>query len=115
MDFLTQNDLKITLKEKKKAYRIFIKDISYIQSNSYLCSVYFIDDRKSITVTKLLKEFEIELSKYGFLRISRNTLVNMLNIVVIHNDNTRRIFMNGGATLTISCRNYPKVNRILKK
>jgi len=114
MKFIAQNDLKITLKEKRKTHRVFIKDISYIQSSSYLSSVHFIDGRKPIIVAKLLKYFEEELGIYGFLRICRNTLFNKRNVQLLYTDNTRKILMDGGAKLTISCRKYSKINQILK-
>ena len=115
MNCIAQNDLKITLKEKSKSHRVYIKNISHIQSNGYLSSVYFITGKPPITVAKLLKEFEENLSKYGFLRICRNALVNKQNIQTIQNNNTRMITMVGGENLTVSCRNYPKINRILRK
>jgi len=115
MNYIAQNDLKITLKEKSKSHRVYIKNISHIQSSGYLSSVYFINGKTPITVSKLLKEFEVDLSKYEFLRICRNILVNKQNIQTIQNSNTRIITMVGGENLTISCRNYPKINRILRK
>ena len=115
MEFIAQGDLKITLREKSKSYRVLIKDISHIQSESYLSTIYFINDTKPIIVAKLLKKFEQELSKYGFLRICRNVLVNKVNVQVIHNNNSRKISMVKNVELIISCRNYARINQILKK
>jgi two-component system LytT family response regulator len=115
MKFIAQNDLKISLKEKGKTHRVFLKNISYIKSESYLSRIYFAEGKKSVVVSKLLKTFEEELAKYGFLRICRNVLINKRNVRFVFNNNTRKIVMTCGTELTISQRNYPKINNILNK
>ncbi len=90
MYLINQNDIKITLKEKGKTHRVLLKNISYIQCESYLSTVYFINEKKPIAVAKLLKKFEEELSIYGFARICRNTLVNIKNVELIYESTLKR-------------------------
>ncbi|MAX79115.1 MAG: hypothetical protein CL843_02950 [Crocinitomicaceae bacterium] len=115
MVFIAQSDLQIALKEKNRTSLVFIKDISHIQSSSYISTVYFTNENPPISVAKLLKKFEQELAQYGFLRISRSLLVNKKNIAMLHNNNTRKITMIGGNELVISSRNYRKITSIIKK
>jgi len=114
MKFIAQNERKITLKEKGKLHRVYLKDISYIRSDSYLSIVHFIEKRGLITVTKLLKQFEEELFKYGFIRINQSELVNKIHISSICNCKDRTIFIKGGEKLTISHRRYAKIIKILE-
>ena len=108
-EFIEQKERKTTLRENGKLYRVYMKDISYIRSDSYLSIVHFVEKRKPITVTKLLKEFEEELFEYGFIRINQSELVNKVHITSIDNSKNRTIFIKGGENLTISRRYYPNV------
>ena len=108
-EFHEQKERKITLKENGKLHRVYMKDIRYIRSDSYLSIVHFVEKRKPITVTKLLKEFEEELFEYGFIRINQSELVNKVHITSIGNCKDRTISIKGGENLTISRRYYPNV------
>ena len=114
MKFIAQNERKTTLKENGKLHRVYLKDISYIRSDSYLSNVHFIMERESVTVSKLLKKFEEELFEYGFIRINQSELVNKVHISSIGNCKDRVITLKGGENLTISYRKYAKIIKILE-
>jgi hypothetical protein len=48
MKFIAQNDIKISLKEKGKTHRVFLKNISYIKSESYLSRIYFAEGKNQL-------------------------------------------------------------------
>ena len=114
MEFIAQNERKTTLKENGKSYRVYLRDISYIKSDSYLSIVHFVTEREPIIVSKLLKEFEKELFKYGYLRISRFILINKVHIFSIGSCKDRVIILKEGEKLTISHRKYAKIIKIIE-
>ena len=113
MKFIAQNERKISVKESGYLHRIYLKNISYIRSESYLSIIYFINKKAPLTVSKLLKEFEEELFKYGFIRINHSTLVNKVHISSIGNCKNREVCINGNKKLTISHRKYAKIIKLL--
>ena len=112
-EFHEQKERKTTLRENGKLHRVYIKDINYIHSDTYLSIVHFVEKTKLITVSKLLKEFEEELFEYGFIRINHSTLVNKVHITSIGNSKNREICINGSKNLTISHRKYAKIIELL--
>jgi DNA-binding LytR/AlgR family response regulator len=114
MKFIAQNERKITLKESGTFHRVYLKDISFIRIDSYLSIVHFIIEREPIIVSKLLKIFEEELFKYGFIRINQSELVNKVHISSIGNCKNRLISLKEGENLTISHRKYTKVIKYLE-
>jgi len=74
-NYSKQAGYKLPVKEKTKISFLNISEILYLQCDGYLTTIY-LTDRESISISKLLKDFEKELGKYGFLRANHNTLVN---------------------------------------
>jgi len=114
-EFIEQMDRKTTLRESGKLFRVYMKDINYIRSESYLSIVHFVEKKRPITVTKLLKGFEEELFKYGFIRINQSELVNKVHVTSIGNCKDRTISIKGSENLTISRRYYPNIIGFLKE
>lgn len=106
-------DGKITLKEKSIIRMIELNDITYISCQGYLSEVYTRNNSK-ITVSKLLKHFETELSNSGFIRINHNTIINSKYLETIERGGKRKIILVGNIELYISRRKMYLVRELLK-
>ena len=93
---ITSGTTKYTLKLSEIiAFEIFVHDMT----------VYYYDDTE-LTVRYTLKKIENELNKYDFIKISRNTLINLNYIKDMSKD---MIVMKNGRRLYISSRNVTEV------
>ena len=102
-NYSCQSDKKLVLKEKNTIKQIDMDKITHLMCDGYLTSVYTIDN-KTITVSKLLKKFEIELSQYGFIRVNHNALVNVHNIVEFQKGYKRCIILSNKKEVKVSRR-----------
>lgn len=102
-DYSCQRDKKLVLKEKNTIKQISMDKITHLICDGYLTSVYTIDN-KTITVSKLLKCFEIELSQYGFIRVNHNALVNVNNIIEFQKGNKRCLILSNKKEVKVSRR-----------
>ena len=75
MNFKTQNK-KITVQTQTETLIINIQDIVRCQSDINYTTL-FLNSKKSILVSKTLKEFENLLSAYNFCRIHNSHLINL--------------------------------------
>jgi DNA-binding LytR/AlgR family response regulator len=112
-DYSCQNEKKIILRENKKTLQVDIKIISYIECDSYISTIHFVNEEKPVITGKLLKLFEIELSELGFVRANRNTLVNVKHIESIENCNNRILTLVTKEQIPISCRQLSKIKMIM--
>ena len=83
------------------AFEIFVHDMT----------VYYYDDTE-LTVRYTLKKIENELNKYDFIKISRNTLINLNYIKDMSKD---MLVMKNGRRFYISSRNVTEVKNRFKK
>ncbi|MDA3891577.1 MAG: LytTR family DNA-binding domain-containing protein [Salinivirgaceae bacterium] len=74
-----QQEKKITIKERNTFHQCEIVNITHIKCDSYISTIHQTNS-KAITVAKLLKKFEQELSEFSFIRANRSTLVNFAHI-----------------------------------
>ena len=99
---ITSGTTKHTLKLSEIiAFEIFVHDMT----------VYYYDDTE-LTVRYTLKKIENELNKYDFIKISRNTLINLNYIKDMSKD---MIVMKNGRRFYISSRNVIEVKNRFKK
>lgn len=99
---ITSGTTKYTLKLSEiSAFEIFVHDMT----------VYYYDDTE-LTVRYTLKKIENELNKYDFIKISRNTLINLNYIKDMSKD---MIVMKNGRRFYISSRNVTEVKNRFKK
>ncbi|MDR1984519.1 MAG: LytTR family transcriptional regulator DNA-binding domain-containing protein [Prevotellaceae bacterium] len=99
----SQNTKSIVIKIKNITKRIIASEISHIVCDAYLCDIF--TQTEKFTCTKLLKYFETELSDYGFIRISRDILVNTEHIRHIENK-TKQITLKNKVELQVSVRRW---------
>ncbi len=108
-----QTDKSIILKKHKELIKLNLKSITMITCDGYISTLSFLDNRKPISVSKLLKEFEKELTPYGFFRISKNTLVNINHIYSFNNNSQRLVCMVNNHNAKVSLRKVPQLKKLL--
>lgn len=80
---------------------IEIEEILYCQSqNNY--TYLFLKDNKKVILSKTLKEFEILLEKYYFLRIHKSYLINPNYIKKYNRNDGGYLIMNDGRSIPVS-------------
>ncbi len=107
-DFSCQKDKKITVHEKNKTHQVDMEKISHITCDCYLSTIHIIDSQETITHSKLLKYYETELSEYGFIKTSRNTLINLKHIKSLEKN---FLTLLNKQKVKISCRNISKIRK----
>ena len=98
-----QKEKKIILKEKCINHFIRLDTITYLMCDCYLTTVHT-DTGDSYVIAKLLKEFEEELTPYGFVRGNRNVIINITHIRSCRNSGTRRVQLTNNISIDISRR-----------
>lgn len=109
---IPSQDSILAVKGKTTTRFINLRDITHICSNGYL-SILHTTSGKIITITKLLGQLEYHLNKYGFIRINRNAIVNILHVERYETGITPTIFLQGDKQLTVSRRRIPLINSLL--
>ena len=113
IEYSKQNDYKIRIKEKSQISFIDISEILYFQCEGYLTTIYLVN-KTSIDVAKLLKEFEDELTKFGFLRVNHHTLINIRYINHLKICKQQRLIFINDIEIKISRRKFHLLKGILK-
>ena len=109
MDYSIQKGKTIILKSSRKVRQISIENIVYISCDSYLLSIHLLNQKKPEIFSKSLKDIEIELSDFHFLRINRNELINMKYFKSYYNNQTRKITLSNGIILSVSRRKWSDI------
>ena len=73
-DYSCQTGKKLTTKGHHKI-PVYIESIMYIQCHNELATI-FLNDNSCVEEIKTLKKYEEDLRGIGFIRISRNIVVN---------------------------------------
>ena len=101
-DLKTQED-KIAISTTEGLEFIPIKNILHIESNSNYSKIYFHNNR-TLTVTKLLKDFEDMLVPYHFYRVHNSHLINLNYIQKYLRGNGGRVMMQDGTEIEVARR-----------
>ncbi len=101
-DKKTQND-KIAISTTEGLEFIPIKNILHIESNSNYSKIYF-NDNRTLTVTKLLKDFEDMLVPYNFYRVHNSHLINLNYIQKYLRGNGGKVIMQDGTEIEVARR-----------
>lgn len=94
---------KINLPSMKGFQRIEVRSIIRCESEDNYTHVYF-SDRKRITVSGTLQEFEHKLSPCGFFRIHHKHLVNTEHIVEYRKGKGGQVIMSDNTCIDVSTR-----------
>lgn len=101
-DNKSQDD-KIAISTSEGIEFVPIKNILHIESKSNYSKIYLPED-KTITVSKILKDFEEMLSPYNFLRIHNSHLINLNYIKKYMRKNGGQVMLQDGTVIEISRR-----------
>ncbi len=101
-DNKTQED-KIAIATTEGLEFIPIKNILHIESNSNYSKIFF-QDHHTLTVTKLLKDFEDMLVPYRFYRVHNSHLINLNYIQKYLRGNGGRVMMQDGTEIEVARR-----------
>ena len=101
-DNKTQED-KIAISTSEGLEFIPIKNILHIESNSNYSKIFF-QDHRTLTVTKLLKDFEDMLVPYHFYRVHNSHLINLNYIQKYLRGNGGRVIMQDGTEIEVARR-----------
>ena len=101
-DNRTQED-KIAISTSEGIEFIPIKNIIHIESRSNYSKI-FLTDNKSITVTKILKDFEEMLLPYNFYRVHNSHLINLSYIQKYVRSQGGHVQLQDGTLIDISRR-----------
>lgn len=107
-----QNDQKILLKEKNVNHVLNVKAITHLVCDCYLTTV-FTTSGHTYVVAKLLKEFDLELKPYGFVRVNRNTVVNVQHVVSYGSIGNRMVTLSTDVQICISRRGMARLKDII--
>jgi len=78
-NFTCQKGQRVMIKERSKTRFVEMDEITHLQCDGHLTTIHTINN-ESFTVSKLLKNFEEELLIFGFVRVNRATIINMLYV-----------------------------------
>ena len=113
MNFVSQQGKKIEIHERRKISFIRIENINYIKCNGEISTFNFVNKRKQITVSRILKKFDKELEKYSFARSTHNILVNTEQILELKISGLPKILLKNGEIIPVSRRKIKNIKRIL--
>ncbi|MBI9067299.1 MAG: LytTR family transcriptional regulator DNA-binding domain-containing protein [Salinivirgaceae bacterium] len=111
-DYSSQRDIKISVKIGRQIRLINIEEIVYIKCDGYVTTIHFIQE-KPISTTRLLKYYELELSKFDFIRVNRNNLVNAKYVLSIDFVERPRLIIEPNEIIYISNRKLLKIKQII--
>ncbi len=114
MDYSPEKDETIVLRENGQTKQVSVSDIIYIESKGYLSLVHLVDSKDEIRSCKLLKEYKNNLTKFGFIRISRNILLNLRYFKSIDFSNRSIILFNSNTQFQISRRKLLALKRFIE-
>ena len=105
---------KVFIPEGRNNYKeIDADNLLYGIGEGSYTTLYFTDNTK-ITLSKLLKEVEQDLSNCGFLRINKNCIINTLYIKSYSLGKDSKVILKNNSEFTISRRKKEKFKEIVQ-
>lgn len=105
---------KIVLRDHKSLYFVQVADIYHCEADgSYTC--FFLKDGQRIMVSKPLKEYEVLLEPFGFLRTHHSHLVNTAKISRLDKADGGKLILDNGTEVPVSQRKMDQIVHWLEK
>ena len=111
IDYSKQAGQKITTKGNQKTC-VNVESIMYIRCDDDMATI-FLNDKSKVSEIKTLNEYEKILSDKGFIRISRDTIVNSKYITKVSTNADKRIVYLGEINLNVSRRRLKYLKKCL--
>jgi len=105
INYSNQNrtDRQIVLKTFEEIFVVNTRQIVHcLADNNY--TTFYLDDNRSIVVSRSMKEFEGMLSDYQFLRVHQSHLVNLMQIKKFDKRDGGALIMSNNAQIPVSTR-----------
>jgi len=83
-------------------------DILFLTGEDNYTSFHFLK-QKDMMVAKTLKEYETMLEQFGFMRIHKSTIVNLLHVKKVLKNEDMAVLMSNGTRLEVSRRRMPEL------
>lgn len=109
----SQKGQKIILKTKNISHILNMEEVTHLICDCYLTTVYTTSG-KAFIVAKLLKEFEVELNDFGFVRVNRNAIVNVLLVASYENGRKRVLALPNKTIICISRRGMARLKEVVE-
>lgn len=103
----------IIIKNGKTIHQIEIRDLLYIECDSYVCTLSMIDGSRTDCINSL-SYFEAKLSKWRFERISRDTIVSLIHVAAVKckKSNRKTVIMKDGREFDIAFRRWKHFKKV---
>lgn len=102
LDNITNSKKKIVLKTSDNIYVVDVQDIvRCLSENNY--TTFFINNNTKIVISKTLKEYEMLLDEFGFIRVHRSHLIN-INYVKRFAKESNYLYMKDNSVIPVSHR-----------
>jgi len=111
---LSDNDKsrkKLVLSTLEMVHLVDLKDIIICKSEANY-SKFFLVNQREIIISKTLKEYEDQLSGFGFLRIHRSYLINLHHLTGFDKREGGAVIMSNGMKLPVAVRKREEFMRI---
>lgn len=108
-----KND-KLVLRTSDSIYPVNINEIIRCESGGAY-TFFYLNNKRKITVSKSLKEFEELLKKHNFFRVHQSHLVNINYIDRFDRRQGGEIFLKDGASVPVSFRKRDKLLKIFEE
>lgn len=103
---------KFKLKANNQVFLLDIDSIIRLESDKNY-TLFYIEGREPIVVTRTLKEFEQIFKEYGFLRIHKSHLVNQLHMTSYRNTPDPHIMLKDGNSIPVSTRKKSMLSKFI--
>jgi len=110
---IRNNVKKIVLNTSDNMFIISIEDIIRCESNRNY-TIFYINQRKKLLVSKTLKEYDELLSPYGFFRPHKSHLVNISYINNFKKSDGGYLILNDGSSIPVSVRKREKLVKLFE-
>jgi len=97
------SDQKIVLKDSQSVYFVKVSDILYCKADGGYTAFYMVNGEE-IVVSHHLKEYEVLLNQYGFVRSHHSYLVQIQHIKAIDKTDGGMLILDNGAHVPVSTR-----------
>lgn len=103
MQSLSRDNKKIVLKESEAIHIVNIDEILWCTAEGSYCT-FVLSDKRKITISRNLREYDELLSSSGFFRIHRSYLVNLNKVKKFDKTEGGSLILDDGSSLPVSVR-----------
>ncbi len=109
-----ETEKKIVLRELDVVHIVKLRELISCEASG-IYTIFYINNREQVVVSKNLKEYEDILEPYGFLRIHNTFLINAHKIEKFEKSDGGFVIMEGGQKIPVSQRKRDVLVDFLKK